>query len=126
GDYLYVVDDNRSYNKLNPYVHEDARYNATVARDLSIDAVLTIRYHVDPSPAHLEGAGPNWGLWGTVHDYQDFLRVYVPLGARLVSTTGIDAWAPRIAYGATQFAGCPLIQQGQRRRRGLRYPTPAN
>jgi hypothetical protein len=126
GDYLYIVDDNRSYNKLNPYVQEAATYTATVTRGLWIDATLTIRYHVAPSPANLEGGGPNWGLWGTKHDYQDFLRVYVPLGSQLQSMSGIDAWSPRIAYGATQFAGRLLIREGRSDTVVIRYWVPAN
>ena len=126
GDYLFVVDDNRSYNKLNPYVREGATLAVTVTRSLALDETLTIRYHVDPSPANLEGGGPNWGLWGTKHDYQDFLRIYVPLGATLVSVSGMDPWSPQIAYGRTQFAGRLLVREGQSRTVAVRYRVPAN
>jgi hypothetical protein len=126
GDYLYIVDDNRSYNKLNPYVQEQATYTATVTSGLWIDASLTIHYHVLPSPSDIEGEGPNWGLWGTKHDYQDFVRVYVPRGAQLQSMRGLDAWTPRTAYGATQFAGRLLIRQGQSATVVIRYWVPAN
>jgi hypothetical protein len=125
-DYLFVVDDNRSYNKLNPYVHETATYAVTVTRTLELEARLTLHYHVLPSPAGLEGGGPNWGLWGTVHDYQDFLRVYVPLGSKLESISGLDPWAPQIAYGATQFAGRLLVREGKSDTVVIRYRIPAN
>ncbi|MBV9279113.1 MAG: DUF4012 domain-containing protein, partial [Chloroflexi bacterium] len=80
GDFLYVVDDNRSYNKLNPYVRETASYQVRILPDLEMEDILTLHYHVDPSPANLEGYGPAYGEWGSKHDYQDFLRVYVPPG----------------------------------------------
>jgi hypothetical protein len=126
GDYVYIVDDNRSYNKINPYIREQATYTATVTRGLWIDARLTLRYHVLPSPANIEGYGPNWGLWGTNHDYQDFVRVYVPLGSELQSMSGLAVWTPRIAYGATQFAGRLLIREGQTATVVIRYWVPAN
>src|SRR5947209_10222002 len=88
GDYLAVIDDNRSYNKLNPYVHESAEYRVEVGSDLWLNATLRLRYHVAPSPADLHGAGPAFGLQGSKHDYQDFLRVYVPTGARLGGGAG--------------------------------------
>jgi hypothetical protein len=126
GDYLYVVDDNRSYNKLNPYVHERAGYAVTITPSLWLDVTLTIQYYVAPSPPDLEGGGPNWGLWGTKHDYQDFLRVYVPRGAVLESMSGLDRWAPQPAYGATQFAGRLLIRENHRATVVIHYRVPPN
>jgi hypothetical protein len=126
GDFLAIVDDNRSYNKLNPYVHEQATYRVDMEPDLWLNATLAIRYHVAPSPSNLEGAGPGFGLWGTKHDYQDFLRVYVPAGARLQQMSGADRWAPAPAYGLTQFAGRVLVREGQTRTVTIRYRVPAN
>lgn len=124
GDYLSIVDDNRSYNKINPYVREWAEYRADLRRDLSVEATLTIHYHVAPSPSALEGAGPGFGLWGTKHDYQDFLRVYVPPRAHLETMSGLDPWAPKPAYGLTQLAGRVLVLQGQTRTVTIRYTIP--
>jgi hypothetical protein len=126
GDYLYVVDDNRSYNKLNPYVHERATYDVRIQPDLGLDATLTIHYHVAPSPARLEGGGPYWGQWGNVHDYQDFLRVYVPPGAVLRSAHGLDVWAPQPAYGRIQFAGRFLVREGHDATVTFCYTIPAD
>jgi Protein of unknown function (DUF4012) len=126
GDYLAVIDDNRSYNKINPYVHESADYQVEVGSDLWLNATLTLRYYVAPSPADLHGVGPAYGLEGSKHDYEDFLRVYVPAGARLVGMSGIDRWAPAPAYGLTQFAGRLLIREGQTRIVTIRYRVPAN
>jgi hypothetical protein len=125
GDYLYIVDDNRSYNKLNPYVHERATYDVRIRPDLGLAVTLTIHYHVAPSPANLEGGGPYWGQWGNVHDYQDFLRVYAPPGAVLQYAHGLDVWAPQPAYGRTQFAGRFLVREEHDATVTLRYTLPA-
>jgi hypothetical protein len=125
GDYLFVVDDNRSYNKLGPYIDESVRYVARVRADLSVDANLTLRYHVRPSPPDLEGLGPGAGWWGTKHDLQDFIRVYVPAGARLIRMDNVNQWAPQPAYGLTQFAGRLLVTKGQTRTVTIRYRIPA-
>jgi hypothetical protein len=124
GDFLMVVDDNRSYNKINPYVVETGAYTASVKSTGAIDATLTLRYTLRSSPANLEGKGPYWGKWGTKHDYQDFLRVYVPAGAQLGSLTGVVPWAPEPAYGLRQFAGRLLVREGHTVVVTLRYTTP--
>jgi hypothetical protein len=119
-----VVDDNRSYNKINPYVSETGTYSTSVEPSGAIDATLTLHYTLRSSPAKLEGKGPYWGKWGTKHDYQDFLRVYVPARARLVSLTGADAWAPEQAYGLTQFAARLLLRAGHSATVTLKYTIP--
>jgi len=124
GDYLYIVDDNRSYNKINPYVHEWVTYNVGIRPDLWLDSTVTIHYRLAPSPAGLEGFGPGYGMWGTKHDYQDFLRVYVPAGARLQSASGLQSWAPAAAYGLTQFAGRILLREGRSATVTIRYTVP--
>jgi hypothetical protein len=126
GDYLYIVDDNRSYNKINPYVHERADYSVSIAPNLWLDATLMIHYHVNPSPNNLEGQGPWFGTFGSKHDYLDFLRVYVPRGAQLIAMTGIHRWAPAPAYGLTQFAGGLLIRSGHSATVTIHYKIPAN
>jgi hypothetical protein len=124
GDFLYVVDDNRSYNKINPYISESLRYDVMITSRRRPEAVVRIRYRVNPSPADLEGFGPGFGLFGNKHDYQDFIRVYVPRGATLRSMAGVDAWAPRPAYGFTQFAGRLLLREGESRTVTIRYSLP--
>lgn len=124
GDYLYVVDDNRSYNKINPYVRESARYHVAILPNRWLESSLTIRYHVAPSPPNLEGFGPGYGSWGSKHDYQDFLRVYAPPGSMLLGSSGWQRWAPTAAYGMMQFAGRVLVREGQSRTVTIRYRVP--
>jgi hypothetical protein len=125
GDFLAIVDDNRSYNKLNPYVQEAAEYRVGVRSNLWLDSTLAVHYHVAPSPAGLEGAGPGFGAQGSKHDYEDFLRVYVPAGARLLQTAGVDRWAPAPAYGLTQLAGKIMVREGESRTVTIHYAVPA-
>jgi hypothetical protein len=126
GDFLAVVDDNRSDNKLNPYVREWGEYDVHVGSDLWTDATLTLHYHVGPSPADLEGFGPGGGSRGNKHDYEDFLRVYVPPGTRLISSSGLSRWAPAPAYGMTQLAGDFIVREGATRTIRFHYRVPAN
>src|SRR5579872_5726838 len=124
GDLLAVIDDNRSYSKLNPYVQETASYAVAIEPNGWADAALSLRYHVNPSPANLEGMGPGTGIWGSKHDYQDFIRVYVPAGSRLLAETGLAPWAPTLAYGLTQFAGRLLVPQRSTRTVVFHYRIP--
>jgi hypothetical protein len=125
GDFLYVVDDNRSYNKINPYVRQSAQYAAHIFSDRHVQVTLQIHYHVLPSPAGLFGAGPDLGLGGSKHDYEDFVRIYVPPGSRLLDMAGVDRWPPAPAYGLTQFAGRLLLREGQSCTVTLRYVVPS-
>lgn len=125
GDMLAIVDDNRSYNKINPYVREQVAYTVRIRPDLTIDASLHIRYHVLPSPSDLEGCSL-CSLTGNTHDYQDFLRVFVPNGAEIETVTGMDLWKPRLAYGMMQVAGRVLAHEGQTHPVTIRYRLPAN
>jgi len=124
-DSLMVVDDNRSYNKINPYIGESATYQVDINSYAQATATLTLTYHVRHSPATLQGAGPYFGFWYTKHDYQDFIRVYVPPGASLTSESGAVQWAPMKAYGLTQLAGRILLLEGQTRRVVFRYRVPS-
>jgi hypothetical protein len=126
GDFLSVVDFNESDNKLNPYVHESADYRVRVEPDLWLDATLSIRYAVSPSPLTMEGSGPELGLGGSKHDYEDYLRVYVPRGSRLVTVTGAQAWAALPAYGLTQLGGRFIVRERRSRTVTFHYRIPAN
>jgi len=124
-DLLYIVDDNRSYSKLNPYVRESASYDVSIHPNLSADAALALHYRVLPSPASIEGYGPYFGTTGTKHDYQDFVRVFVPPGSVLNGSSGLDLWAPRPAYRLTQLAGRVLVRARHSATVVLRYRVPA-
>ena len=130
-DLVYVVDDNRSYNKIAPYVHEYATYHTQILPNLWQLSVLTIHYHLNPSPANLEGQGPYFGTRGlNKHDYLDFLRVYVPAGAILQGApkglTALSQNPSQPAYGLTQFSGYFLLHPRQSTTVSFAYQIPAD
>lgn len=104
-DSLFVVDDNLSYNKLNPYIHESATYHVHIDKHLNATATLSLHYFDAPSPRNLLGAGPFLGEGYTKHDYQDFIRVYVPPGVKLTSSSGVarcDPFIPMSSFHVTR------------------------
>jgi hypothetical protein len=52
-DYLFVVDTNLSYNKINPFVHTEQRYQVRVRADRWLDATLTLRITDGPVPQYI-------------------------------------------------------------------------
>ncbi len=98
-DYLYVVDTNVHYNKINDHVQEGLSYHAVVAADRSLHSTVAITYTNGTTAQNIVKPENN-----TL--YEDFVRVYVPLGSRLLATSGLtQAWAPRRDHDKTVFAG---------------------
>ena len=136
GDFLDVVDDNRSYNKIGPYIHETASYSADLVPHDWIDSTLTIRYHLTRSPSWVEGVGPGLGALGSKHEFRDFIRVFVPPGAVVQSVPGLKQAAPygfvgrslsgQTAYGLTQIAGWFTMRPNTTKTLRISYATPAN
>lgn len=127
-DYLYVVDTNLSYNKINPYVHERIGYTARVRKDRWVQSTLTLRYeNRTPKALSGQGIGPGAGRLGTSIDYADFIRVYVPAGSQLVSQSGwSQPWDPGSAYGKTMFCGYLLVPHNRKATVRLTYVIPPN
>ena len=98
-DYLYVVDTNVHYNKINNHVQEGLSYHAVVAADRSLRSTVTITYTNGTTAQNIVKPENN-----TL--YEDFVRIYVPLGSRLTATSGLtQVWAPRRDHDKTVFAG---------------------
>ncbi len=98
-DYLYVVDTNVHYNKINDHVREGLSYHAVVAADRSLRSALAITYANGTTAQNIVKPENN-----TL--YEDFVRVYVPLGSRLIATSGLtQLWAPQRDHDKTVFAG---------------------
>jgi len=128
-DYLYMVDSNMSYNKINPYVRIKQSYQVRVRPDRWLQAKVTITYTDGPVPQSLRthGVGPGAGAFGSPLDYAEFLRVYVPAGAQLISQSGwTQPWTGGPAYGKTMFCGYLVVPNGQTRVITLEYVVPAN
>jgi hypothetical protein len=131
GDMVYVVDDNRSYNKLASYIREYATYHTQILPNSWQLSVLTIHYHLNSSPPNLEGQGPYFGTRGlNKHDFLDFLRVYVPPGAILQSPpkglTALSQNPSQAAYGLTQLSGYFLLHPRQSTTVTFAYQIPAS
>lgn len=128
-DFLYVVDTNLSYNKLNPYVHMSMAYRAFVRPDRWIQAHLTLRLTDGPLPATAlyDGIGPGAGRLGGPGDYASFMRIYVPAGAALLKQSGwTEPWVPQPAYGRTMFSGYIIVRAHQTRTISIDYQVPPN
>jgi hypothetical protein len=128
-DYLYVVDSNLSYNKINPYVHVRYRYATTIRRDRWLDVHLTVHITDGPLPARLyhSGIGPGAGNLGKPTDYADFLRIFTPNGAQLIDQSGwTQPWSFGQVYGKTMFCGYIIVPNGTSGTVRLHYVVPAN
>jgi hypothetical protein len=128
-DYLYVVDTNLSYNKINPYVHLRYTYRTHIRADGWLQSTLTLHFLNAPAPPVVAnyGYGPGAGTRGGPDDYADFVRVYVPAGAALIDQSGwTQRWLPGPAYGKTMFCGYLIVRRGQTRTVRLEYVVPPN
>jgi len=123
-DYLYVVDTNVHYNKINDFVHEGLSYHAVIQPDRSLRSTLTITYtNTTPPAARLYKRRPpqNNPL------YEDFVRVYVPLGSALLGTTGlVQPWSAMRDHNKTVFAGYLRVPPGQGVTVTFSYRVPPN
>jgi hypothetical protein len=131
GDFLYVVDSNLSYNKINRYVHLRTGYRVRIRPDGWLDANLTLHFHNTPAPAYMAtsayGIGPGGSAYGGPLDYADFVRIYVPNGAQLIDQSGwSQRWTGGPAYGKEMFAGYLIVPKGKSRTIHLHYVVPPN
>jgi len=128
GDYLYVVDSNLSYNKINPYIHESIRYHVSIRPDRWLQSRLTIRFtNRAPAALAVHGLGPGAGRLGGPIDYADFVRIYVPAGAQIIDQSGwMNRWTPGPAYGKMMFCGYLIVRNGETRTVHINYVVPPN
>jgi len=123
-DYLYVVDTNAHYNKINDFIHEGLTYRAVVQPDRSLRSTLTITYTNTTPPAtqlYRRRFPQNNPL------YEDFVRVYTPLGSTLLDTTGlIQPWSTMRDHNKTVFSGYLRVQRGHSQTVTFSYLVPPN
>jgi hypothetical protein len=118
GDYLYVVDTNLSTNKINQLIDERISYQAKVHADRGITATLTLRYTNTATTANVPVR------YGTPF-YSEFLRVFVPRGSVLVSSSGLDqAWGTAVVHNRTQFSGYFQLDTAQSTTISFTYRIP--
>ncbi len=138
GDYLMVVDANIGFRKVNPQVQQSVDY----AVDWSLagteggqtggqpQATVTLRYTNGSQGSTECVAGSYWDDWYTEMRqgcYWDYVRVYVPLGSRLLAMQGGDAVAQvSVEAGKTVFSTLLVVAPGQTRELVLRYDLPSS
>ena len=91
-DYLYVVDSNVGWSKADRNIERDAHYLVDLSRGRQPRISLTLGYNNHSGPAS-SACEPQWLFRGTNYSqqknacYWNFVRVYIPEGTRLLSST---------------------------------------
>jgi hypothetical protein len=139
GDYLMVVDANIGLRKVNPLVQQAVDYwvdfgprqgAAEYQTGQQPQATLTLRY-TNRSQGSAECVAGSWydDSYAEMMQgcYWDYVRVYVPLGSRLLSMQGGDAVAEVSAEaGKAVFSTLLVVAPGQTRELVLQYELPSS
>ena len=148
-DYLYVVDSNVGWSKVDRNIQRDISYFVDLSRAPQPRATLTLGYrnHSGPGSSICE---PQWLNRDTDYGqlknacYWNFLRVYFPLEARLLTSTELPLPAYSVAveigrgvpgqntgvlqsiHNRAVFSGLTSLEAGQRHEINLAYDLPAS
>lgn len=147
GDFLSVIDSNVGFNKTNAVVDTSLAYDVNLT-DPSAPVSELLVSHTNHAQADVPCI--QWSEDGTItaesdypidRCYWDYMRVYVPQGARLLSATPEtipDAWMimnqhvpPRVdvldegLQGLQSFGTMIVVPGGQTVNTGLRFALPA-
>jgi hypothetical protein len=103
-DYLNIINSNINGFKTDGVVDEKIEHVAEIQEDGSIIDTLTITRHHN-------GGNSNFEWWNKVNS--DYMRVYVPKGAKLLSAEGQtrEFNSPPLDYNALNFKRDPQVQQ---------------
>ena len=99
GDSVFVVDANVTGNKANNFITTQASDKVTLDASGTATHVTTLTYIWADTP---ESEANNYGVHG---HYRDYLRVYVPPAAQLITQQGWTAQSGGKAFGREYFAG---------------------
>lgn len=115
GDYLFVVDSNVGFNKVNAQVARQIAYTVRLNQDGSADAALDLTY-VNPSHATGEGCDVlrqhRDEAYASLQEscYWNFVRVLTPQGTRLVSVLGAsDAQVSAETQNSTAWGAYMIV-----------------
>jgi hypothetical protein len=108
-DALLIVDSNLGSRKTDPFIEQSANYSVDLTEQ-SVRVTLEISYKNTASEAPL------------TTDYKDYLRIYVPHGSTLVSSSQPMAVTER--HGRTVFGTLLNVPVGQARTLQLSYTLP--
>jgi hypothetical protein len=148
-DYLYVVDSNVGWSKVDRNIERRVSYVVDLRRESAPRASLRLEYlnHSAPGSSPCEPQWLNRGAsYGQLKNacYWDFLTVYMPQRARLLNATplplpeysvavnggygtpGQDTGAVSSLHGKLVFSGLTAIEAGARSEIVLAYDLPAS
>jgi len=102
-DYLSVINTNINGFKTDGVIDESITHQAQIADDGSITDTVTVTRH------HNGGQTP-YDFWNKVND--DYMRVYVPKGSKLISVSGAtrEFDQPPLDYDSLGFKRDPQVQ----------------
>ncbi len=126
GDYLFVVDSNVGFNKVNPMIHQAITYTVNLA---DLTAVLRIGY-AHASQVRLDECVHESRYGDTYQDmmdrcYWDYVRVFVPAGAELLGREGLDDGdLAESEAGLVVWDGLLVLKPGETREVAFRYRLP--
>lgn len=132
-DYLFVVDSNVGWNKVNTLVDRSTRYTVRPLADGSAEAELRLAY--THGGQAIEGPCVQEVHYGDTYEdlrrycYFNYLRVYVPDGAQLLDAQGFEPDSVDQAFGeagSTVFSGFVVTPSGGEHEVTLRYRLPAS
>ena len=112
-DGLLVVDANLSSNKDDFWISRSFRLNLDQRSDGVTRHTLSIAY------------GPYPNLEQLTTPYYDWLRVYLPSGARLVAASGVDQAVQSAELGNALIQGWVQFDSGQTRTVSIVYDLPS-
>jgi hypothetical protein len=132
GDVVMVVDTNVGWNKVNALVDRSTLYRVFPQDDGSAEAVLELTYHhrgavTDQPCIHESRYGGSYADMAQ-RCYFNYVRVYVPEGARLVAAEGVNPASVGMLpgeNGTSVLAGDLTLPAGQTAQVRFRYELPA-
>lgn len=127
GDYLFVVDSNLGFNKVNAHVTRELAYTVSLP---GARAVLDVTWN-NPSPAASGGCDllkqHKDDTYASMEQscYWDYLRVLTPPGSQLLSADGLeDAGPVEDVSSVTAFGGYAVVPRATVQRAQLSWALP--
>ncbi|MFI5205366.1 MAG: DUF4012 domain-containing protein [Candidatus Paceibacterales bacterium] len=123
GDYLHINEANLGGAKSNLYVEEKANLVVKQGTGGALDETLTIDYKY---PRQMDNCSlDRTGGLCLAGIYQDYMRVYVPLGAKLIKSSGSEvAFTAAQDLDKTVFAGFFTVRPQGTAKIVLQYSVP--
>jgi hypothetical protein len=147
-DYIYVVDSNVGWSKVDRNIERQLTYTVDLRKEHRARISLVLRYNNHSGPGS-PGCEPQWLNRGTEYGqlknacYWNYWRVYVPQGARLLSSTplplpkysvaaeigraqpGEDTVSVSSSYNKSVLSGLFALAAGHTNEVSLVYDLPA-